>query len=71
MKGCPGATCQRMQEGNDMTDAGSRIGQAFEWISAGILLAAVAAGGAYADELPMFRKGIWEFSRTIERGTGK
>mgnify|MGYP001180897825 CR=1 FL=1 len=63
--------CQQMQGGKDMTDVGSRIGQAFERISVGILLAAAAAGGAYADELPMFRKGIWEFSRTIESGAGK
>lgn len=54
-----------------MNDAGRRPRLAIQrpWLA--VLFAAIAAGTAFADELPVFRKGIWEFSRTIERGTGK
>ena len=40
------------------------------------LAAALAATGAFApgtaaaDELPAFRKGLWEYDRTMERGGG-
>jgi hypothetical protein len=30
----------------------------------------VGAGAAAADELPTFRKGMWEYDRTMERGGG-
>jgi len=38
-------------------------------LAAVALLAAVPA--AIADDLPAFRKGLWEFDRTIDGGAGK
>jgi hypothetical protein len=32
------------------------------------LAATLGAGAAAADELPAFRKGMWEYDRTMERG---
>ncbi len=54
-----------------MTEVGSRLKQVIGWTLSGTLFAALAAGGAHAEDLPVFRKGIWEFSRTIESGGGK
>ena len=54
-----------------MSDVGSRFKRTIERRVLGAFFAAVAAGGAFADELPVFRKGLWEFNRTIESGTGR
>jgi hypothetical protein len=35
------------------------------------LAAATLTGAALADELPTFRKGTWEFQRTVDGGPGK
>ncbi len=38
-------------------------------LAAAVLFAPVSA--AIADDLPAFRKGLWEFDRTIDGGAGK
>ncbi len=41
--------------------------------AAAALVAGVAgvAAAAWAEDLPAFRKGMWEFNRTVDTGTGK
>jgi hypothetical protein len=35
-----------------------------------VAIGTFAAGPTAADELPAFRKGLWEYDRTMERGGG-
>jgi hypothetical protein len=37
----------------------------------GLLLAALALPAFAADELPVFRAGLWEFKRSVDGGDGK
>jgi len=37
----------------------------------GLLLAALALPALAADELPVFRAGLWEFKRSVDGGDGK
>jgi hypothetical protein len=48
-------------------------GASCRWFARAAIAAGIAAfaAPACADDLPAFRKGLWEFSRTIDAGGGK